>query len=85
MESYLSRVLKNWAASSQPSPHGRERLLHVAAQKPLHVRRKSGFDTLRGVFLSSNYRGFHEEMLSRSLSQSTLWSFQIVASQRLLA
>lgn len=85
MDSYLSRILKNWTASRQPNPNGREELLYLAANSSLRVQRKSSFGTLRGIFLTSNYRGYHEEMLSRPISQATIWSFQIVASHRLLA
>lgn len=85
MDNYLGRLLKNWAASSQPTRNGREQLLAIAAGSPKYVRRSHSLDILRGVFLTSTYRGFHEEMLSRPLSQSTIWSFQIVASHRLLA
>lgn len=85
MDSYLSRILKNWTASSQPDPNGREKLMYMAAHSPVRVQRKSSFATLRGIFLASNYRGFHEEMLSRPISHATIWSFQIVASHRLLA
>ena len=85
MDSFLGRSLKNWAASSQPSSNGRERLLAVAGGAQSPKQRRSTSDILRGIFLTSNYRGFHEDIRLRPLSQSVIWSFQIVASNRLLA
>ena len=85
MDNYLGRMLKNWAASSQPRPNGRERLLAMAAGVQVSERRKSKPDFLRSLMSASNYHGFHEEILSQSFSQSTIWSFQLVVSNRLLA
>jgi len=85
MDNYLGRMLKNWAASSQPHPNGREQLLAMAAGAQLSERRKSKPDFLRSLMSTSNYHGFHEAILSQSFSQSTIWSFQLVVSNRLLA
>ncbi|HWQ83846.1 MAG TPA: hypothetical protein VN363_04725 [Anaerolineales bacterium] len=85
MDNYLGRVLKNWAASSQPHANGRERLLANAASGRKPEQRKSGLETMRSLLSTPNYRGFHEEIRTRPTSQALIWSFQMVASTRLLA
>ena len=85
MDNYLGRMLKNWVASSQPNPEGRERLLAAAARPHLSNRRRFSFEILQYLFPTHQYHGYPEEIISITLSQSTIWSFHMATSNRILA
>ena len=85
MDFYLSRCVKNWAASHCPPAGGRIRLLRAAASPPVQrerqlVRFLSYLKTLVSVGPDIYYEG---EIYLGPITQSRAWSYHFATNIRL--
>jgi hypothetical protein len=83
MDFYLSRCVKNWAASKHPPVNGRARLLRAAGSPPVQRDRQfMRFITYLKVMLMIGQDVYPEREFFGPITKTSVWSFDHSANWR---
>ena len=88
MDAYVSRCMKNWAASQSLPSGSRERLLRAAEIRPDLYRVRLGAplsELIKALFYTQQVIEPEPDWLFVPFTQSRLWSFHIAVSSRVAA